>query len=111
MQEAKLYSKILDEHFTIKVTVHALKRIDDAGGFDRYILKTHANAIQSRKGMEMRQYLRNVLKGLDEGRNLEELKQEFAPKEPGKRRIFIKKEYTNRFYFDQRGPRKQMVFC
>ena len=111
VQEATLHSKTLDEKFTLKVTTHALKKIDDAGGFDRYILNTHPNSMRSRKGMEIRQYLRNVIEGLDEGKNLAELKQEFGPKEPVNKHKPVKKEYTNRFYFDLRGRRKQMVFC
>lgn len=93
------------------MTTHALKCIDNAGGLDRYILNTHPNAMRSRKGMELRQYLRNVLKGIDDGKNLEELKEEFGPKEPVDKRNRPKKEYTNRFYFDYKGARKQMVFC
>ena len=111
VQEARLYSNILKETFTLKVTTHALKRIDDIGGFDRYILNTHPNSMRSRKGMEIRQYLRNVLNGLDEGRSLEDLKDEFGPKKPVDKHKPQKKEYTNRFYFDNRGRRKQMVFC
>ena len=88
-----------------------MKCIDDVGGFDRYILNTHPNVMRSRKGMEIRQYLRSVMKGLDEGRSLVDLKDEFGPKLPANKHKPVKKEYTNRFYFDIRGPRKQMVFC
>ena len=111
VQEATLYSKILDEKFTLKVTTRALKCIDNIGGFDRYILHTHPNVMRSRKGMEIRQYLRNVIKGLDEGRSLADVKDEFGPKKPKNKHRPEKREYTNRFYFDNRGRRKQMVFC
>ena len=111
VQPATLYSKILDEKFDLKVTVHALRKIDAAGGFDRYILNTHPNKMMSRKGMEIRLLMRKVMKGLEEGRDLAELKEEFGPKPPVDKRMPQKREYTNRFYFDWKGPRKQTIYC
>ncbi|GAB4836486.1 hypothetical protein Ancab_001397 [Ancistrocladus abbreviatus] len=40
VQEKRLFSYILDCHIRIKVTTHALRCIDKAGGIDEYLLKT-----------------------------------------------------------------------
>ncbi len=111
VQIATLHSKILNEKFTLKVTTKALRWIDKAGGFDRYILDTPGRKLQSRTGMLLKLYLQNVVKGLDEGKKLEDLKEEFAPKPPPNKHIYNPPVHTNRFYFDFQGPRKQVVFC
>ncbi|RZC74918.1 hypothetical protein C5167_050397 [Papaver somniferum] len=40
VQEKRLFSYILDRHVRVKVTTHALRCIDKAGGVDEYLLKT-----------------------------------------------------------------------
>lgn len=40
VQDKRLFSYILDRHIRIKVTTHALRCIDKAGGIDEYLLKT-----------------------------------------------------------------------
>ncbi|KAI3944790.1 hypothetical protein MKW92_046853 [Papaver armeniacum] len=40
VQEKQLFSYILDRHVRVKVTTHALRCIDKAGGVDEYLLKT-----------------------------------------------------------------------
>ncbi|KAL1330995.1 hypothetical protein HN51_048254 [Arachis hypogaea] len=40
VQEKRLFSYILDRHIRVKVTTHALRCIDKAGGIDEYLLKT-----------------------------------------------------------------------
>uniref|UniRef100_A0A803R9E5 Large ribosomal subunit protein bL28m n=1 Tax=Cannabis sativa TaxID=3483 RepID=A0A803R9E5_CANSA len=40
VQDKRLFSYILDRHIRVKVTTHALRCIDKAGGIDEYLLKT-----------------------------------------------------------------------
>jgi len=40
VQDKRLFSYVLDRHIRIKVTTHALRCIDKAGGIDEYLLKT-----------------------------------------------------------------------
>ncbi|XP_062190067.1 large ribosomal subunit protein bL28m-like [Phragmites australis] len=40
VQEKRLFSYIHDRHIKVKVTTHALRCIDKAGGIDEYLLKT-----------------------------------------------------------------------
>ncbi|MEE6518666.1 hypothetical protein FKM82_029795 [Ascaphus truei] len=49
-----LYSEILDKKFTIPVTMRTLDLIDDAYGFDFYILKTAKQDLNSKLGMDLK---------------------------------------------------------
>jgi len=46
-QNKTFYSEILDRSITLRATTHALRWIDKAGGFDRYILHTPDRKLQS----------------------------------------------------------------
>lgn len=48
------YSEILDKWMTIPVTDTTLMRIDEAYGFDFYILKTHEVDLKSQLGMDLK---------------------------------------------------------
>ena len=43
-------------------------------------------------------------------KSLDEIKKEIEPRHIDKHK-WIPREYTNRFYFDWKGPRKHMIFC
>lgn len=43
-------------------------------------------------------------------KSLDEIKKEIEPRHTDKHK-WIPREYTNRFYFDWKGPRKHMIFC
>ena len=47
MQNKTFYSEILDRTIKLRATTHALRWIDKAGGFDRYILHTPDRKLQS----------------------------------------------------------------
>ncbi|KAL4835719.1 hypothetical protein H8958_003748 [Nasalis larvatus] len=52
--ERELYSEILDKKFTVTVTMRTLDLIDEAYGFDFYILKTPKEDLCSKFGMDLK---------------------------------------------------------
>ncbi|KAJ1700813.1 hypothetical protein LUZ63_000592 [Rhynchospora breviuscula] len=51
VQEKRLFSYIHDRHIRVKVTTHALRCIDKAGGIDEYLLKTPYNKMETELGV------------------------------------------------------------
>ncbi|XP_042514156.1 54S ribosomal protein L24, mitochondrial-like [Macadamia integrifolia] len=51
VQEKRLFSYILDRHIRVKVTTHALRCIDKAGGIDEYLLKTPYQKMDTDMGL------------------------------------------------------------
>ncbi|KAJ4835884.1 hypothetical protein Tsubulata_030864 [Turnera subulata] len=51
VQEKRLFSYILDRHIRVKVTAHALRCIDKAGGIDEYLLKTPYHKMDTEMGL------------------------------------------------------------
>ncbi|ONK74726.1 uncharacterized protein A4U43_C03F9510 [Asparagus officinalis] len=51
VQEKRLFSYIHDKHICIKVTTHALRWIDKAGGIDEYLLKTPYEKMDTEMGL------------------------------------------------------------
>ncbi|KAA0052986.1 54S ribosomal protein L24 [Cucumis melo var. makuwa] len=51
VQEKRLFSYILDRHIRVKVTTHALRCIDKAGGIDEYLLKTPYQKMDTELGL------------------------------------------------------------
>lgn len=51
MQHKRLFSYIHDRHIRVKVTTHALRCIDKAGGIDEYLLKTPYRKMDSELGV------------------------------------------------------------
>lgn len=51
MQEKRLFSYIHDRHIRVKVTTHALRCIDKAGGIDEYLLKTPYHKMGTELGL------------------------------------------------------------
>ncbi|XP_028761421.1 54S ribosomal protein L24, mitochondrial-like [Neltuma alba] len=51
VQEKRLFSYILDRHIRVKVTTHALRCIDKAGGVDEYFLKTPYHKLDTELGL------------------------------------------------------------
>lgn len=51
VQEKRLFSYILDRHVRVKVTTHALRCIDKAGGIDEYLLKTPYHKMDTEMGI------------------------------------------------------------
>ncbi|TVU38729.1 hypothetical protein EJB05_12114 [Eragrostis curvula] len=51
VQEKRLFSYIHDRHIRVKVTTHALRCIDKAGGIDEYLLKTPYNKMDTEMGI------------------------------------------------------------
>ncbi|KAJ3670350.1 hypothetical protein LUZ60_010674 [Juncus effusus] len=51
VQEKRLFSYIHNNHIKVKVTTHALRCIDKAGGIDEYLLKTPYKKMDSELGI------------------------------------------------------------
>ncbi|PIA49128.1 hypothetical protein AQUCO_01300173v1 [Aquilegia coerulea] len=51
VQEKRLFSYIHDRHIRVKVTTHALRCIDKAGGIDEYLLKTPYRKMDTEMGL------------------------------------------------------------
>ncbi|KAL6875775.1 hypothetical protein ACP4OV_013288 [Aristida adscensionis] len=51
VQEKRLFSYIHDGHIRVKVTTHALRCIDKAGGIDEYLLKTPYSKMDTEMGI------------------------------------------------------------
>ncbi|KAK9167424.1 hypothetical protein Scep_002615 [Stephania cephalantha] len=51
VQEKRLFSYIFDRHIRVKVTTHALRCIDKAGGIDEYLLKTPYQKMDTEMGL------------------------------------------------------------
>ena len=51
VQEKRLFSYIHDRHIRVKVTTHALRCIDKAGGIDEYLLKTPYEKMDTELGL------------------------------------------------------------
>lgn len=51
VQDKRLFSYILDRHIRVKVTTHALRCIDKAGGIDEYLLKTPYHKMDTEMGL------------------------------------------------------------
>ncbi|ONK65628.1 uncharacterized protein A4U43_C07F39030 [Asparagus officinalis] len=51
VQEKRLFSYIHDRHIRVKVTTHALRCIDKAGGIDEYLLKTPYEEMDTELGL------------------------------------------------------------
>ena len=102
---------MLEQELTIKVTVKALRCIDEAGGFDNYIINTHDRTLHSKLALDLKKLMLSVNKCKEEGAEMDQIREEVFPKPPPSRHVFIPKVFTDRFYMDWKGPRKQMVFC
>ncbi|KAE8056504.1 hypothetical protein FH972_013273 [Carpinus fangiana] len=51
VQEKRLFSYVLDRQIRVKVTTHALRCIDKAGGIDEYLLKTPYHKMDTEMGV------------------------------------------------------------
>ncbi|CAH1776544.1 unnamed protein product [Owenia fusiformis] len=61
LQKRPLYSEILDRWMEITVTLRTLDLIDDAYGFDHYILGTHERDLQSQLGKDLKREMIQAL--------------------------------------------------
>ena len=52
------YSEILDQHYALTCTRRTLDFIEEAKGFDNYILKTHEVDLKSDIGMKLKREMR-----------------------------------------------------
>ncbi|XP_068762765.1 large ribosomal subunit protein bL28-like [Montipora capricornis] len=105
------YSQVLEQKMRFQFSTHALRCIDKAGGFDNYIIDTKAKWLHSRTAIELKNLMLEVLKCKEQGMSMSEIRKEVFPKPKVSRHVHIPRTYDTRFYFDWKGPRKQVVFC
>mmetsp|Transcript_9137 Transcript_9137/g.21676 ORF Transcript_9137/g.21676 Transcript_9137/m.21676 type:complete len:132 (-) Transcript_9137:49-444(-) len=70
-QWAQLYSETLDRRIRVRVTAHALRCIDQAGGLDNYLTQTRPDKLGSEVALKWRARIlqtRQVLDLIDEAR-------------------------------------------
>lgn len=65
VQDKRLFSYILDRHIRVKVTTHALRCIDKAGGIDEYLLKTPYHKMDTEIGLFWKSKIENMYKELE----------------------------------------------
>ena len=107
----KYYSQILEQTMRFEFSTHALRCIDKAGGFDNYIINTKDKWLHSRTAIELKKLMLEVLKCKEQGMPMSQIRKEVFPQPEVSKHVHIPKTYTTRFYFDWRGPRKQVVYC
>lgn len=89
----------------------AVREIDRAGGFDNYIRNTPDKVLVSNFAVALKRKMETVQRMLDYyGKPVEDIKKEIEPR-PINKHKWVPREYTNRFYFDWKGPRRHMIFC
>ncbi|KAK9268894.1 hypothetical protein L1049_000659 [Liquidambar formosana] len=66
VQEKRLFSYILDRHIRVKVTTHALRCIDKAGGIDEYLLKTPYHKMDTEMGLFWKSKIEKMYEELGE---------------------------------------------
>ncbi|XP_015767427.1 PREDICTED: 50S ribosomal protein L28-like isoform X2 [Acropora digitifera] len=105
------YSEVLEQKMRFQFSTHALRCIDKAGGFDNYIINTKEKWLHSRTAIELKRLMFEVLKCKEQGMPMSQIKKEVFPKPKVSRHVYIPRTYDTRFYFDWKGPRKQVIFC
>ena len=105
------YSEVLEQKMRFQFSTHALRCIDKAGGFDNYIINTKEKWLHSRTAIELKHLMFEVLKCKEQGMPMSQIKKEVFPKPKVSRHVYIPRTYDTRFYFDWKGPRKQVIFC
>lgn len=78
-----MYSEILDKHMKLVMTESAMMQVDDAEGFDNYLLKTPVEDFKSRLALRLR---RKLLISL--------AKEDYFPDDPEKHK-YIKEKYKD----------------
>eukprot|EP01018_Ginkgo_biloba_P039555 Gb_09878 [translate_table: standard] len=64
VQEKRLFSLILDRHIRIKVTTHAIRCIDKAGGIDEYLLQTNTRKLDNELALHWKAKIQQEYKEL-----------------------------------------------
>ena len=78
----KFYSEVLEQELKITVSVKALRCIDEAGGFDNYIINTHERTLDSKLAIDLKKLMTSVLKCKEEGIGMDQIREEVFPKPP-----------------------------
>ncbi|CAM9511944.1 unnamed protein product [Scytosiphon promiscuus] len=65
VQTKALYSELLDEWIKFKLTTHALRCVDKAGGIDKYLLKTPDKWLNSTQGSNAKRRIEDALAAIE----------------------------------------------
>jgi len=107
----KYYSEVLGKTVQYKFTTHAMRCIDKAGGFDNYILNTKDSKLVSNAAIRLKSLMLQIKKKREAGKSEDLIKDEvYRPRKPHPHKAIVR-TYTDRFYYDWKGPRKQVVYC
>ncbi|PPR34772.1 MAG: 50S ribosomal protein L28 [Alphaproteobacteria bacterium MarineAlpha6_Bin4] len=60
LQKKKIFSDILNQMIRLKITTKAMKSIEIAGGFDKFILKVSNNKL-SNKALKLKKEIKNKI--------------------------------------------------
>jgi large subunit ribosomal protein L28 len=60
-----VYSELLEEMIPMRVTAHALRCMDKAGGLDEYILRTRDQDLKSVFALELKERLKAAKSAID----------------------------------------------
>ncbi|ABO95877.1 Putative mitochondrial ribosomal protein L28 [Ostreococcus lucimarinus CCE9901] len=64
-QKKRVYSELLEEMIPMRVTAHALRCMDKAGGLDEYILRTRDQDLKSVFALELKERLKAAKSAID----------------------------------------------
>ena len=107
----KYYSEVLEKTLSYNFTTHAMRCIDKAGGFDNYILNTKASKLKSNSAIQLKNIMMKVKERKEAGIPMNQIKDEVYPLPKVNCHTPIIRTYSDRFYYDWKGPRKQVVYC
>lgn len=66
----RVFSEVLNEMIPMRVTTHALRCMDKAGGLDEYILNTRDQDLKSVFALELKQRLKEAKKAMGDAREV-----------------------------------------
>ena len=64
-----------------------------------FIVNTHERKLDSKLAIDLKKLTINVLKCKEEGVGMYQIREEVFPKPPPSRHVYVRKAYTDRFYF------------
>ena len=88
-----------------------MRCIDKAGGFDNYILNTKASKLKSNAAIRLQNLMIKVKDKKEAGISMDQIREEVYPLPKVGSHTPIVRTFSDRFYYDWKGPRKQVIYC
>ena len=76
-----MFSEVLNEMIPMRVTTHALRCMDKAGGLDEYILNTRDQNLKSVFALELKQRLKEAKKAMGDAREVVDFEEASSSRE------------------------------